>query len=70
MKKVKENPFIPVGAAATAGCLAYGVFQFVKGNSKKQQVAMRARVFAQGATLIVLVGGAMYISARDGYKKR
>ncbi|XP_071476782.1 HIG1 domain family member 2A, mitochondrial-like [Diadema antillarum] len=60
VKKVKQNPFVPIGCMATAGALTYGLVMFKRGQTGKSQMMMRARVAAQGLTIMaVLVGVAM-----------
>ncbi|KAJ8876202.1 hypothetical protein PR048_024112 [Dryococelus australis] len=56
-RKFKENPFVPVGCVATAGILLYGLWCFRGGRSKMSQYMMRARIAAQGFTVIALVVG-------------
>ncbi|XP_014240893.1 HIG1 domain family member 2A, mitochondrial [Cimex lectularius] len=63
-RKFKENPFVPIGALATAACLFYGVRNFYKGNTKNSQLMMRARVVAQGLTVAALVGGILLAPKR------
>lgn len=62
IRKCKENPLVPIGAAATVGCLTMGLANLVKGDKLKQQYFMRGRVAAQGFT-IVMIAGAMLSSA-------
>ncbi|EQC35502.1 hypothetical protein SDRG_07210 [Saprolegnia diclina VS20] len=59
-RKFAENPFVPVGCAVTAVVLAGGLRTFVSGgDSRTQQKFMRARIFAQGATVVALAVGAI-----------
>ena len=57
------------GMLATVGALSYGIYGFQKGNQRIQQTMMRARVVAQGATVLVLVGGIALASMRNEEKK-
>ncbi|XP_046390739.1 HIG1 domain family member 2A, mitochondrial [Ischnura elegans] len=57
LRKVKENPLVPIGCLATAGALSYGLWSFRKGNRQMSQYMMRLRVVAQGFTLVALVVG-------------
>ncbi|XP_045475598.1 HIG1 domain family member 2A, mitochondrial [Harmonia axyridis] len=57
MKKLKENPFVPVGAILTTGCLSYGLYSYRAGRPKMSQLMMRSRVAAQGFTVFALVLG-------------
>ena len=55
--------------AATVGALVLGVVNFKRGNQRQQQIMMRARVVAQGGTIIALVSG-LYLAATRDKKKR
>mmetsp|Transcript_116992 Transcript_116992/g.164412 ORF Transcript_116992/g.164412 Transcript_116992/m.164412 type:complete len:103 (+) Transcript_116992:56-364(+) len=55
--KIKENPWVPLGAAATAVVLGSGLYAFKSGRVGLSQQMMRLRVVAQGATVAVLVIG-------------
>ncbi|XP_032240107.1 HIG1 domain family member 2A, mitochondrial isoform X2 [Nematostella vectensis] len=59
-RKVKENPFVPIGCALTVSALVYGLLSFKRGDVGMQQTMMRARVVAQGSTIVALVGGVGY----------
>ncbi|CAN0890251.1 RING-H2 finger protein ATL48 [Linum grandiflorum] len=59
-KKRVRNPFVPLGALATAGVLTAGLVSFRRGNSQLGQKLMRARVVVQGATVALMVGTAFY----------
>jgi hypothetical protein len=57
-RKFKEEPFVPVGCLVTAGVLGGGLRSFAKAaDSRTQQKFMRARVFAQGATVLAVAVG-------------
>ncbi|OQR92181.1 hypothetical protein THRCLA_22407 [Thraustotheca clavata] len=59
-RKFAENPFVPIGCLVTAVILGGGLRTFVSGgDSPTQQKFMRARIFAQGATVVALAAGAM-----------
>lgn len=49
-----------VGCVATVGALGYGLFSFIRGNAKMQQSMMRARVLAQGSTVLAVIAGLGY----------
>lgn len=51
---IQKNPLVPIGAITTAAVLMGGLFAFKKGSQQWSQRLMRARVLAQGATLVVL----------------
>eukprot|EP01135_Chromosphaera_perkinsii_P001231 Nk52_evm4s163 gene=Nk52_evmTU4s163 len=59
-RKFMENPFIPVGCALTGVTLVGGLKNFQGGSKSGSQFFMRARVIAQGATVVALVLGAVY----------
>ena len=52
-----QNPFIPLGAIGTAGCLMVGLVSFVRKDSAKSQTMMRGRIAAQGFTVIAMCIG-------------
>ncbi|NWX64981.1 HIG2A protein, partial [Promerops cafer] len=57
LRKTRENPLVPVGCLCTVSVLVYGVICFKKGNTRRSQLMMRARVLAQGFTFAALLGG-------------
>ncbi|CAH1399014.1 unnamed protein product [Nezara viridula] len=57
VRKFKENPLVPIGALATTACLSYGLYCFRRGERRMSQIMMRARVAAQGFTVLAIVGG-------------
>ncbi|KAK2582869.1 hypothetical protein KPH14_008947 [Odynerus spinipes] len=57
VRKMKENPFVPIGCVATVGALTYGLYNFYKGRSQMSQYMMRARVLAQAFTFVAIVTG-------------
>ncbi|XP_018798569.1 PREDICTED: HIG1 domain family member 2A, mitochondrial [Bactrocera latifrons] len=57
MRKIKENPAVPIGCLATAGALSYGLYSFRNGNRRMSQIMMRTRIAAQGFTVLALVAG-------------
>ncbi|KAJ6639679.1 HIG1 domain family member 2A, mitochondrial [Pseudolycoriella hygida] len=59
IRKIKENPLVPIGCLATATALGMGLWQFRKGNSKMSQTMMRVRIGAQGFTVLALLVGVM-----------
>jgi len=60
IRKVSENPFVPIGLAVTTFALLNGVYAMMRKNSKKSQQMMRLRVGAQGFTVIALLAGVLY----------
>ncbi|NXW70147.1 HIG2A protein, partial [Hirundo rustica] len=65
LRKTRENPMVPLGCLCTVGVLAYGVICFKKGNTRRSQLMMRARVVAQGFTIASVVGGMMATAIRS-----
>ncbi|XP_052865438.1 HIG1 domain family member 2A, mitochondrial [Anopheles cruzii] len=57
-RKLKENPLVPVGCAATLMALGFGLWNFRRGRSTMSQYMMRARILAQGFTVVALIMGA------------
>ena len=53
--------------AGTVAALVLGIVNFQRGDQGKQQMMMRARVFAQGGTVIALVAG-LYLAANKDKK--
>eukprot|EP00300_Choanocystis_sp_HF-7_P001753 c11408_g1_i2.p1 GENE.c11408_g1_i2~~c11408_g1_i2.p1 ORF type:complete len:104 (+),score=18.47 c11408_g1_i2:78-389(+) len=62
---LKENPFVPIGALGTAVILFGGLKQFSSGNAARSQLYMRARVIAQGATVVACFAGAYWIKMKQ-----
>ncbi|XP_014606679.1 PREDICTED: HIG1 domain family member 2A, mitochondrial [Polistes canadensis] len=57
IRKIKDNPFVPLGSLATVSALFYGLYNFVQGNSQMSQYMMRTRVAAQAFTFIAIATG-------------
>ncbi|NWR82594.1 HIG2A protein, partial [Furnarius figulus] len=57
LRKTRENPLVPFGCLCTVGVLTYGLISFKKGNTRRSQLMMRARILAQGFTFAALLGG-------------
>ncbi|XP_007904434.1 HIG1 domain family member 2A, mitochondrial [Callorhinchus milii] len=57
IRKTSENPFVPLGMLGTAGALTYGLIAFNHGKTRHSQLSMRARIFAQGFTIVAIVVG-------------
>uniref|UniRef100_A0A9J7ZBQ1 HIG1 domain-containing protein n=1 Tax=Cyprinus carpio carpio TaxID=630221 RepID=A0A9J7ZBQ1_CYPCA len=57
IRKTKENPFVPIGCLGTAGALIYGLSAFRRGKTRQSQLLMRARIFAQGFTVVAIIVG-------------
>jgi Hypoxia induced protein conserved region len=54
--KLKSEPLVTAGCLGTACMLAGGLYAFKAGRSGTSQRWMRARVIAQGATLVLITG--------------
>ncbi|KAL7422310.1 Respiratory supercomplex factor 1, mitochondrial [Cryptotrichosporon argae] len=57
-QKCKQQPLVPIGAAATTAALLGATASLRSGNRKSFQVFLRARVVAQGLTVVAMVVGA------------
>ncbi|KAG7201015.1 hypothetical protein KM043_003368 [Ampulex compressa] len=57
IRKVRENPFVPLGCFVTVAALVYGVWCLRTGNRRMSQNMMRLRVAAQGFTVFAVLGG-------------
>ncbi|KAL0880117.1 hypothetical protein ABMA27_002603 [Loxostege sticticalis] len=64
-RKFSENPFVPIGALATAGALSYGLWSFRTGRTRMSQQMMRLRIVAQGFTITALVVGVMMTAGKN-----
>lgn len=59
-RRMAEEPLVPVGCMLTAGVLIGGLRSFQRAaDAKTQQRFMRARVVAQGATVVALAFGSI-----------
>jgi len=58
-RKFKENTFVPIGAGANLLALGAGLWSFRKGKMRDSQLLMRARIAAQGFTIVAILGGLM-----------
>jgi hypothetical protein len=71
MRKAERDPLVPVGCGATLACLLAGLYTFHTGQAALSQKMMRARVVAQGATIVVLAVGTFGMSmAKDPTNER
>ncbi|KAK9879112.1 hypothetical protein WA026_003955 [Henosepilachna vigintioctopunctata] len=51
IRKLKENPLVPIGCIVTSCCLGFGLYTFKTGDRRMSQLMMRSRVAAQGFTV-------------------
>jgi hypothetical protein len=65
MDKCKAEPLVPIGALTTAAVLCGGLISFKRGDRKMGQYFMRARVIAQGATVVAMIGYGVSAGAID-----
>ncbi|XP_058827499.1 HIG1 domain family member 2A, mitochondrial [Topomyia yanbarensis] len=56
-RKLHENPLVPVGCGATLLALGFGLWNFRQGKTQMSQYMMRARILAQGFTVVALIVG-------------
>ncbi|KAI0943131.1 hypothetical protein AcV7_002364 [Taiwanofungus camphoratus] len=57
VRKFKEQPLVPIGAALTTVALVTAMVKMRRGESKAMNYWLRARVVAQGFTIAAIVGG-------------
>ncbi|NXY77950.1 HIG2A protein, partial [Glareola pratincola] len=61
------SPSSSAGCLCTVGVLTYGLISFKRGNIRRSQMMMRARILAQGFTFAALLGG-MVVTAMKSRK--
>ena len=59
-RRLKEEPLIPLGCAATCYALYQATKSIRAGDHHQTNRMFRARIYAQGFTLIALVGGSIF----------
>ncbi|VDO61723.1 unnamed protein product [Heligmosomoides polygyrus] len=64
LQRALSNPFVPIGMAATVGCLIGMLAATVRRKPNQAQLYMRGRCLAQGLTVAALVGGAMFFGLK------
>lgn len=62
VRKLKEEPLIPLGIGLTCFAFINAYRAIRKGDSKQANRMFRARVMAQGFTVVAMVAGSMYYS--------
>ncbi|KAJ5812087.1 hypothetical protein N7474_008388 [Penicillium riverlandense] len=68
-RRLKEEPLIPLGCAATCYAL-YRAYRSMKaGDSAEMNRMFRARIYAQAFTLVSLVAGGMYFKSERQQRK-
>ncbi|KAJ2778441.1 Respiratory supercomplex factor 1, mitochondrial [Coemansia javaensis] len=58
--KLREEPLVPLGVAATVAAFLYASWGIHRNNTRMTQWGMRGRVAMQGLTLVALVGYGLY----------
>uniref|UniRef100_A0A0N4VUJ1 HIG1 domain-containing protein n=1 Tax=Haemonchus placei TaxID=6290 RepID=A0A0N4VUJ1_HAEPC len=64
LQRALSNPFVPIGMAATVGCLVGMLSATLKRKPNQAQLFMRGRCLAQGFTVAALVYGAIYFGLK------
>merc|ERR1712000_627595 len=59
-RRLKEEPLIPLGCALTCWALYNASRSIRAGDSNRTNRMFRARIYAQGFTLLAMIGGSMY----------
>ncbi|KAI4197777.1 MAG: hypothetical protein LQ346_002937 [Caloplaca aetnensis] len=59
-RRLKEEPLIPLGCAATCWALWGATKSIRRGNSYKAQQMFRMRLYAQAFTIVAMVAGSFY----------
>ncbi|CAF1385204.1 unnamed protein product [Adineta steineri] len=62
-EKAKQNPLIPIGLLATVAALTLGLRAVSRGDKWQSQMMMRARIGAQGFTILAVLASIMYAGA-------
>ncbi|CAF0963185.1 unnamed protein product [Didymodactylos carnosus] len=58
--RAKQNPIIPIGMLATVAALVLGLRAMKRGDKMQSQYYMRARIGAQGVTILTVIASIMY----------
>ncbi|KAF8635740.1 hypothetical protein AX15_000356 [Amanita polypyramis BW_CC] len=64
-RRFKENPWVPLGAMATVATLITASVKMRRGESQKMNRWLRARVAAQGFTILAICGGTYLVNKRE-----
>jgi len=66
LQRCYKEPWVPVGCLTTVGVLSVGFGAFIGGNKVLAQYMMRARVAAQGATVVAMVisAGGLFLPSK------
>ncbi|KAK4038841.1 hypoxia induced protein conserved region-domain-containing protein [Parachaetomium inaequale] len=69
LRKLKEEPLVPIGCLLTVAAFTNAYRAMRRGDHQKVQRMFRARVAAQGFTVLAMVAGGMYY-AEDRNKQK
>ena len=73
-RKIKQEPLIPLGCAATSYALYQASKSIRQGNPYQTNKMFRARIYAQGFTLVAIVAGSIFYKdervKRKGHEKK
>jgi len=69
-RKLKEEPLVPLGCALTCYALYRASVAMRRGDHKTTNRMFRARIYAQGFTLLAVVAGGMYYKSDREKRKQ
>ena len=69
-RRLKEEPLIPLGCLATCYALYQATKSMRRGDHRQTNKMFRARVYAQGFTLVALVAGSIFYQDERLRRKR
>merc|ERR1711874_939538 len=69
IRKVSENPWVPLGTLLTIGFLGRGMFSFMRRDMSRSQFMMRGRIAAQGFTVVGLMMGIVWNIKKERAEK-
>ncbi|CAF0890920.1 unnamed protein product [Adineta ricciae] len=64
--RAKKNPLVPIGLLATVAALTLGLRAVSRGDRWQSQMMMRARIGAQGFTILAVLASIMYAGQSQG----
>lgn len=68
IRKAGRDPLVPIGCLLTGGVLGGGLYTLYTGQAGLSQKFMRARIVAQGATVVALITGSV-IMGSEGFAR-
>jgi len=66
MKKLKENPFVPIGCLVTGIILGVGVSSMTWTDKRWSNWLMRARIASQAVTVGAILAGSYFAARKQG----